>query len=114
VGDASLYERLRRLLLAAGVARPRIKLLPIFPVGRSARGTPPPEAADVDGGNVAWLPCADARAVTADGVYACPILAGLPEARLGGATLDHALGPVALRHAACRVCLETGATCRNA
>ena len=114
MGDGSLYERLRRLLLAAGVAKPRIKLLPIFPVGRSADGASPPDAADVDGENVGRLPCADSRAVTADGVYACPILAGLPEARLGGDTLDHALGPVALRHAACRVCLETGASCRNA
>jgi len=114
VGDGGLYERLRRLLLTAGVAKPRIKLLPIFPVGRSAGGASPPDAVDVDVANVGRLPCADSRAVTAEGVYACPILAGLPEARLAGETLDHALGPVALRHAACRVCLETGATCRNA
>jgi hypothetical protein len=114
VGDGSLYERLRRLLLAVGVARPRIKLLPIFPVGRSADGARPPDAADVDRGNAARLPCADARAVTGEGVYACPILAGLPEGRLGGSTLELALGPVSLGHAACRVCLETGASCRNA
>jgi MoaA/NifB/PqqE/SkfB family radical SAM enzyme len=112
-GEQSLYERLRRLLLAEGVARPRIKLLPIFPVGRSADGAAPPDPTDVDGADVERLPCADSRAVTADGVYACPILAGLPEARLDAGTLDHALGPVALTHAACRVCLETGATCRN-
>lgn len=109
-----LYDRLRQLLLDAGVARPRIKLLPVFPVGRVAnRALPPPEAADLEGFDLHRLSCADSRAVTIDGVYACPILAGLPEARLGHDTLDHALGPVGLAHAACRVCLQTGASCRN-
>ena len=93
--------------------RPRVKLLPIFPVGRSADGALPPDAAEIDGLDLDRLPCADSRAVTADGIYACPILAGLPEARLGARTLDAALGPVALAHAACRVCVETGASCRN-
>jgi MoaA/NifB/PqqE/SkfB family radical SAM enzyme len=108
-----LYERLRRLLLDAGVARPRIKLLPVFPVGRMAHAGPPPDAAELEGVDRHLLTCADARAVTADGVYACPILAGLPAARVGDDKLDQALAPVALTHAACRVCLETGASCRN-
>jgi MoaA/NifB/PqqE/SkfB family radical SAM enzyme len=112
-GGAGLYDRLRRLLLDAGVAKPRIKLLPLFPVGRMADGGAPPDARDLDGFDLARLQCADSRAVAADGVYACPILAGLPEARLGGATLEQAAGPIRLTHAACRVCVETGASCRN-
>ncbi|MGH7357110.1 MAG: radical SAM protein [Candidatus Rokuibacteriota bacterium] len=110
---AGLYDRLRRLLLDAGVAKPRIKLLPVFPVGRMANGGARPDAMDLEGFDLARLQCADSRAVTADGVYACPILAGVPQARLDGATLDQAAGAVRLAHAACRVCVETGASCRN-
>jgi hypothetical protein len=51
--------------------------------------------------------------VAADGVYACPILAGLPGARLSDGALAAALGPAALYHAACVICHRTGATCRN-
>lgn len=108
-----LYDRLRGLLLDAGVAKPRIKLLPMFPVGRRANGAPPLDAAEIDGFDLDRLQCADSRTVTAGGVYACPILAGLPEARLHAAGLAGAREPVALAHAACRVCVETGASCRN-
>jgi MoaA/NifB/PqqE/SkfB family radical SAM enzyme len=108
-----LYERLRRLLVEAGVAKPRIKLLPLFPLGRAASGAPPPDAAEIEGFDLRRLQCADSRTVTADGIYACPILAGLPEARLSAHRLADADGDVALTHAACRVCVETGASCRN-
>ena len=108
-----LYDRLRGLLLEAGVARPRIKLLPLFPVGRVATSALPPEAEDIEGFDLGRLQCADSRTVTVDGIYACPILAGLPEARLDAARLAGARDPVALAHAACRVCVETGASCRN-
>jgi MoaA/NifB/PqqE/SkfB family radical SAM enzyme len=109
----ALYERLRRLLLEAGVGKPRIKLLPLFPVGRAANGAPAPDAAEIDGFDLGRLQCADSRTVTAGGIYACPILAGLPEARLNAPRLADALEPVRLTHAACRVCVETGASCRN-
>lgn len=112
-GGTGLYERLRRLLLQAGVDKPRIKLLPLFPVGRAAGDHSPSVEDDFEGYDLARLQCADSRAVTADGIYACPILAGLPEARVGHGALDRALGSVALTHAACRVCVETGASCRN-
>jgi MoaA/NifB/PqqE/SkfB family radical SAM enzyme len=113
IGGADRYAQLRRLLLDAGVARPRIKLLPLFPVGRAVDGGSPPDEDDLAGFDLARLQCADSRTVTADGVYACPILAGLPEARLGSAQVADALAPVALTHAACRVCVQTGASCRN-
>ena len=108
-----LYDRLRALLIEAGVGKPRIKLLPLFPVGRTASDAPPPDAAEVERVGPGRLQCADSRTVTADGVYACPILAGLPEARLTAHRLADAGGAVALGHAACRVCVETGASCRN-
>jgi MoaA/NifB/PqqE/SkfB family radical SAM enzyme len=111
--EGGLYQRLRSLLLAAGVAKPRIKLLPLFPVGRTADAAAPPDAAEVEGYDLGRLQCVDSRTVTADGIYACPILAGLPEAWLERDGLDRALGSVGLAHAACRVCVETGASCRN-
>ena len=95
-------------LTAAGVTRPRIKLLPLFPVGRTANGGPPPDASEIEGFDLERLQCADSRAVTAEGIYACPILAGLPQGRLADAR-----DAVSLTHAACRVCVETGASCRN-
>jgi MoaA/NifB/PqqE/SkfB family radical SAM enzyme len=108
-----LYAQLRAVLIEAGVAKPRIKLLPLFPVGRSANGATPPDAAEMASFDLAGLQCADSRTVTADGVYACPILAGLPEARLAAHGLADAGDDVRLGHAACRVCVESGASCRN-
>jgi MoaA/NifB/PqqE/SkfB family radical SAM enzyme len=114
-GTSDTYERFRGLLAALGVAKPRVKILPVFPVGRAAD----PSGArlserDLDGFDRATLSCADTRAVAADGVYACPILAGLPGARLSDGDLVAALRPAALYHAACVTCHRTGATCRNA
>ena len=109
------YERFRTLLTGLGVARPRVKILPIFPVGRAVSDSSARlSEADLAGFDRATLQCADARAVAADGVYACPILAGLPEARLSDGDLATALRPAALYHAACVTCHRTGATCRNA
>ena len=105
---SDLYDRLRGLLTAAGITRPRIKLLPLFPLGRAEKGGTAPDASEIEGFDLGRLQCADSRTVTADGIYACPILAGLPEARLTDAG-----DAVSLTHAACRVCVETGASCRN-
>jgi hypothetical protein len=111
----SLYERLRARLLVEGVRRPRVKILPVLPLGRceGPHGARRLAAEDLDGVDVARLPCAESRVVAADGVYACPILAGLPVARLAPARLADALGPVRLVHPACVTCHETGIACRN-
>jgi len=111
----SLYERLRVCLLAAGVARPRVKILPALPLGRLAsRATGRVLAADdLEGFDAARLQCAETRAVAAGGVYACPILAGLPGARLAGERIADALRPAPLFHPACVVCHATGLTCAN-
>jgi len=108
------YRRFRDFLLARGVARPRLKILPVLPIGRAAgpgdeRLTP--EA--LEGFDRRRLPCAESRVLAADGVYACPILAGLPGARLSDGVLAEALGPARLYHTACVTCHRTGITCAN-
>ena len=111
---ADLYARLRRLLLDAGVARPRVKILPVFPAGRMAgHGGGPVTAEMLEGLDPARLQCSEARAVAAGGIYACPILAGLPEGRMAGATLADTLVPNPVGHPACLVCWQTGSSCRN-
>jgi MoaA/NifB/PqqE/SkfB family radical SAM enzyme len=108
------YDRLRRLLVEAGVSKPRVKILPLFPVGRLAGGGGGPVTAEMLAAiDPARLQCADSRAVAAGGVYACPILSGLPEARLSAGSLTDALAPTPLAHPACLVCWQTGASCRN-
>jgi hypothetical protein len=108
-----LHAAFRRLLLDAGVTRPRLKILPLFPLGKLASpsaGEPVTES--MLAGAAALPQCVESRAVTAAGIYACPILVGQPSARLAS-TLEEA-DAVTLSHPACRTCLETGMTCRNA
>lgn len=108
------YERLRQFLSALGIDRPRIKILPVFAVGRLAgSGTSPLTEEDLEGFDRSLLQCAGARVVAAGGVYACPILAGLPGARLSTDGLTEAFRPAPLYHPACVTCRETGMTCRN-
>jgi len=112
-GDG-LYERLRRLLLEAGVSKPRVKILPLFPVGRMAgHGGGMVTAEMLESIDPARLQCSDSRAVAAGGVYVCPILSGLPEARMHASSLAATLTPAPLSHPACLVCWQTGASCRN-
>jgi MoaA/NifB/PqqE/SkfB family radical SAM enzyme len=110
-----LYDRLRALLLASGVTRPRIKIMPVFDLGRRAdhdRGRRlTPEL--LEGYDASQLQCTETRVVADGGIYACPILAGLSSARVGRGRLADALGPVALGHPACYTCYETGMTCAN-
>jgi MoaA/NifB/PqqE/SkfB family radical SAM enzyme len=109
-----LYDRLRRLLLDAGVRKPRVKILPLFPVGRRAgHGGGGVTAEMLEGIDPARLQCSDSRAVAVGGVYACPILSGLPEALMHPSSLAATLRPTPLSHPACLVCWQTGASCRN-
>jgi len=114
-GDLStgIYGRLRDLLLAAGVRRPRIKIIPVFHMGRLAERDRRLTPGHLDGFDFSLLQCTETRAVTADGVYACPILAGLPGARLSAGAIAETLQPCRLYHSACVTCYETGMTCRN-
>lgn len=106
-------ERLER----AGIARPRLKVLPLFRLGREAtrtRGYRNEEslAGLGDAFDPKVLPCGSCRAVTSRGVFPCPLLVDEPGARLG-ADLDQALVPVTLSHGACFTCWVTGSTCGN-
>ena len=110
-----LYGRLRDFLVGLGIDKPRVKILPLFPVGRLAsRGGDLLSEEMLDGFDRARLQCAEARVVADGGVYACPILAGLPGARLSAGDLEESFRPAPLSHPACVTCYETGMTCRNA
>lgn len=116
--DATLRERCLAMLRAAGLARPRLKTIPMFRLGREAerdRGYAAdetlaglaPEAFDPG-----RLQCGACRAVTSRGVFVCPLLVDEPGGRLGD-RLEEALGGFELRHGACSTCWLTGMTCAN-
>jgi hypothetical protein len=106
-------------LRAAGLRRPRLKIVPMFLLGREVTRTRGyasdenlagvPQAAIPAG----RLQCGSCRAVTARGVFACPLLVDEPGGRMGD-SLAGATGPFVLRHGACLTCFVTGMTCGNA
>ena len=109
-----MYERFRDFLHAQGVDRPRVKIMPVFALGRQpAPGEPPLAEEDLEGFDRSVLQCAAARVVTSTGVYACPILAGLDGARLSTGRLTESFVAAPLYHPACVTCRRTGMTCRN-
>lgn len=106
------------MLAREGVRVPRLKVLPMFRLGRETertRGyaaaetlaTLPPEAFDPH-----RLQCGSCRAVSSQGVFVCPLLVDEPGGRMGD-TLAAAAGPFPLRHGACHTCWLTGMTCAN-
>ena len=119
-GLAASDERARFLefLRALGLARPRVKFLPLLRIGREPRrthGYTPGDlvrADDVTPEIAAALQCATCRLVTAHGVWTCPLLLDEPEARMGE-RLGDALGEVPLRWAACSTCVVEGLSCRT-
>ena len=109
-----LYERFRRFLLALGIDKPRVKIMPVFPIGRMQGGDGARLSDEgLEGFDTGLLQCSDARVVADGGVYACPILAGLEGARLSTGSLEAAFRPAPLYHTACVTCHRTGMTCRN-
>lgn len=110
-----LYQRLYATLREAGLHRPRIKILPVLPMGRcEGRGaTRELTAAQLEGFDLTRLQCTETRVVTDGGISACPILAGLPGARIAVDRLADALGSTALYHPACWTCYQTGIVCNN-
>jgi len=114
-GEGPIYDRFRDLLRDAGIERPRVKVLPVFHLGKLPEEDTGPLTEDMlRGVDPATLQCSEGRVVTARGVYACPILVGKEEAFLARGSLAEALGPVPLAHSACGTCLATGMTCGNA
>jgi AdoMet-dependent heme synthase len=109
----SAYQGFRDFLVSIGVRKPRVKIIPVFPAGRLQNGGGARLTDEtLEGFDRSLLQCAEARVVAADGVYACPILAGLPGARLSAA-LEDSFRPARLFHQACVTCHRTGMTCRN-
>ena len=100
-----------------GLVRPRLKVLPLFRLGRErarSRGYETEEslAGLGDAFDPHRLQCGSCRAVTSRGVFVCPLLVDEPGGRMGD-TLEEALGPFELRHGACFTCWVTGMTCGN-
>lgn len=108
------------LLRSCGVARPRLKLLPIFQIGAEAErraGYEDWQRLEAPGGggggaDFEHLQCTSCRAVTDQGVWVCPILVNEPAAKMGEALAD-TLRPFALAHAACWTCHVYGVSCRT-
>jgi len=116
--EAGFRERWITRLAAAGIARPRLKVLPLFRLGREVERSRGFLAVESLAGlteaafDPAKLPCATCRAVTSRGVFVCPLLVDEPAARMSERVAD-AARPFALRHGACFTCWTTGATCAN-
>jgi MoaA/NifB/PqqE/SkfB family radical SAM enzyme len=106
------------LLRGLGLERPRLKLLPMFMLGRETERSRDYDPAETLAGlppaafDPHRLQCSSCRAVTSRGVFVCPLLVDEPAARMGE-RLEEALGPYALRHGACYTCYLTGMTCGN-
>lgn len=116
--DEEVRQAFVRALRDIGYERPRLKILPSLRIGREAarsRGYTQDEivtGAMMQGYDATQLLCATGRVVTSRGIYVCPILLDLPDARLGD-TLEEAARPHALSHRACFTCWTHGAICTN-
>lgn len=111
---SGMSERFRNFLLSLGIEKPRVKIIPVFPIGRMAReGGPLLTEEMLRGFDFSLMQCTETRVVADGGVYSCPILAGLKEARLSEGSLEESLKPCRLYHPACVTCYQTGMTCKN-
>jgi AdoMet-dependent heme synthase len=110
--------RLLQFLRAAGLARPRLKVMPLLRIGAEAtrtRGYAEWETLrgrTLTDGEAEALQCSSSRMVTARGAWVCPILIDSPGARMG-ATLRETLRPFELRYQACFTCHTEGLSCRT-
>ena len=116
LGTVDARARFLQFARDLGFSRPRVKVLPLLRVGREPRRTRDYHAEErvtsLTAEDAAALQCGSARAVTAEGVFPCPILVLDPYANLGKHLAD-ALGPVPLRAAACYTCQTEGLSCRT-
>ncbi len=105
-------------LREAGYARPRVKVLPALPLGRELErragiDTNPLLSEEMLAGfDRELLMCSNSRVVTDRGVWVCPLLVEMPDARLG-ATLADARPSFTLGHNACVTCYHYGTICGN-
>jgi MoaA/NifB/PqqE/SkfB family radical SAM enzyme len=118
LGAAEGRQRFIELLNQRGITKPRLKFLSPFKIGREERRDHGYEAYErlVDGdlleGEDDELQCSSCRMVTANGVYPCPILIEVEDARMGD-TLEDGMREIQLGHPACYTCHVEGVTCRT-
>ncbi len=117
-GSVRGKERFFQLLRELGIAKPRLKILPVFQIGAEVERGGAYESwqrlrtgdAPADG----WdhLQCSACRMVTDQGVWVCPILVNEPGGKMGE-TLADTLDPFALDHPACWTCHVYGVSCKT-
>jgi uncharacterized Fe-S cluster-containing radical SAM superfamily protein len=116
----AILRGFREVLARVGYRRPRLKILPPLRIGAEAErthGYAPEERVThemLHGFDLDQLLCARGRLVTAQGVYACPILLDRPAARLGMTLGEAVRRPASLGDPACYTCYVSGAICANA
>ncbi len=115
----SILRAFREVLAGVGYTRARLKILPPLRIGEETSRSRGYDAAErvthdmmVDY-DPSLLLCSSARLVTANGVYACPILLDYPSARLADSLAEAAARPVELAEQACYTCYLSGALCSN-
>ena len=117
-GGSQARAEFRDLVRDAGLAKPRLKFLAPFRIGREARRGREYASyerlleGDLLEGDDAHLQCSSCRAVTAKGVYPCPILVEVDQARLGD-ELGQTLHGFEARYSACYTCHVEGVSCRT-
>ena len=117
-GSKEGRQRFFALLGELGIAKPRLKILPVFRIGAEAERGGAYESwqllRDLDAREEGWdhLQCSSCRMVTDQGVWVCPILVNEPSAKMGEALAD-TLGPFELDHPACWTCHVYGVSCRT-
>ncbi|MGH9469897.1 MAG: radical SAM protein [Terriglobia bacterium] len=115
--DLPVLAGFARALQEAGYKRPRIKVLPALPLGREIERAGISDSSLLSeemlvGFDRDLLMCSNSRIVTDRGVWVCPLLVEMPDARLG-AHLADAARQYALRHHACTACYQYGTICGN-
>lgn len=117
-GSSAGRQRFLDLLKEKGLARPRLKVLPVFQIGAEAERSGAYQSwqhlSEGDDGDEGWdhLQCTSCRMVTDQGVWVCPILVNEPEGRMGERLAD-TLDPFPLEHPACWTCHVYGVSCRT-
>ena len=118
VAAAHGREKFLELIRSFGFHKPRLKVLSLFRLGaeESRSGSYAPweriTAGMTQGADMSILQCSSSRMVTSRGVYVCPILIDLPEARMGE-SIEETLRPFPLKFGACYTCWVEGVTCRT-
>jgi molybdenum cofactor biosynthesis enzyme MoaA len=116
--DAEVVASFSRMLMKAGYARPRLKILPTLQIGAESqrtRGYARDERVSremLQGYDRSQLVCSHSRIVTDRGVHVCPILIESPESWLGH-SLAESIRPFAIAHGACFTCYQYVAICTN-